>query len=385
MRILHCCLAAFFIDDFGYQENILPKMHKNQGHEVQIVASTETYLNQQNLGYVKPSSYLTAEGIKVTRLPYIRILPEKLARKLRLYSGLRKMLDDFKPELLFLHDVQFLSIWEIVSYVKRNKTIVYADSHTDLINSAKSWLSLNVLHKIIYKQCAKIIEPFTKRFYGTLPLRNDFLEGIYGVARDKIELLPLGADDTILNRFDKNSTRSKVRDQLGFQEHDFVVVSGGKIDKRKNLHLLLEAFRNISNPEIKLILFGSITDDIRGEIEANLTLRNVTFLGWLSTEKVYEILLAADLGFFPGTHSVLWEQCVGTGLPCVFKKWLKIQHVDIGGNCRFLEDVSPNAIKAEIEGLFKNRLLWEKMKAVSVEKGIDYFSYSKIARFAIDH
>ena len=50
MRILHMCLAAFYIDKYSYQENILPRMHKKQGHEVQIIASVETFVDDVNLG-----------------------------------------------------------------------------------------------------------------------------------------------------------------------------------------------------------------------------------------------------------------------------------------------------------------------------------------------
>ena len=49
MKILHCCLAAFYIDNYGYQENILPKIHQIHGHEVKIVASTETFIDDKNL------------------------------------------------------------------------------------------------------------------------------------------------------------------------------------------------------------------------------------------------------------------------------------------------------------------------------------------------
>ena len=63
MKILHCCLAAFYIDKYGYQENVLPKMHKIQGHEVEILASTENYLNGNKLSYVKPSIYYNEDKI----------------------------------------------------------------------------------------------------------------------------------------------------------------------------------------------------------------------------------------------------------------------------------------------------------------------------------
>ena len=59
--IVHVCLANFFIDGYGYQENILPKFHKRLGYEVSVLASTETYLDNKELTYVEPSSYLLPE------------------------------------------------------------------------------------------------------------------------------------------------------------------------------------------------------------------------------------------------------------------------------------------------------------------------------------
>ena len=45
----------------------------------------------------------------------------------------------FKPDILFLHDCQFLSITQIVKYKKENKNVkIYIDSHTDFINSGKN-------------------------------------------------------------------------------------------------------------------------------------------------------------------------------------------------------------------------------------------------------
>jgi len=63
MKILHCCLSQFYIDNYSYQENILPRVNKQMGHEVKIIASTETYLDNRNLEYVEPSRYYTEDGI----------------------------------------------------------------------------------------------------------------------------------------------------------------------------------------------------------------------------------------------------------------------------------------------------------------------------------
>ena len=85
MKILHCCLACFYIDNYSYQENILPKFHKIQGNDVKILASTETYIDNKVLGNTVSGSYFNEDGIEVTRINYSKYLPLFLAKKIRKY------------------------------------------------------------------------------------------------------------------------------------------------------------------------------------------------------------------------------------------------------------------------------------------------------------
>ena len=65
MRILHLCLACFYIDGYNYQENILPRINHEDGHDVRILASTETYVDNLHLGYVEPREYVTEYGVPI--------------------------------------------------------------------------------------------------------------------------------------------------------------------------------------------------------------------------------------------------------------------------------------------------------------------------------
>lgn len=385
MRILHCCLANFYIDNYSYQENILPKMHKQQGHEVAILASTETYINNFRLGYVESSSYYTEDGIPITRLSYDKRIPHTIVKKLRIYKGLIKSVKAFKPDIIFLHGCQFISIRKIVSYAKKNPNVkIYVDNHTDFINSAKNWLSKNILHGIIYKYCAQIIEPYTNKFYGVLPVRVDFLKTMYGIPSDKLELLVLGVDDCKVDSTHRSEIRSSIRKSLNILEGDFVIVTGGKIDQRKNIHVLMRAVREINQKNIKLIVFGSPNEQMKSDIEELSKCECIRYVGWIPSEKAYDYFFAADLAIFPGTHSVFWEQAVGVGLPCVFKKWDGIQHVDVGGNCLFIENGNIEEIKNVILEITKNKDLYLNMKHIAMEKGATEFSYYEIAKRAIE-
>lgn len=359
-------------------------MHQLQGHKVQIVASTETYIENKKLGYIEAKSYFTPENIPITRIPYLKYIPHFINKKLRIYSGLTKLINDFKPDIIFLHDVQFMSVWEIKNYAKRNKVNIYADCHTDFINSAKNWISKNILHKIIYRWCAKTIEPYTNKFYGVLPLRVEFLKNVYKIPIQKLDLLVLGADDSQFDLSKKVLIRKNIRNIYNIKENDFLVISGGKIDRRKNIHILLKSFYEIQRNDIKLIVFGTANDDLKEEISQYKTKKNIVLIDWLDTKSIYEILMAADLGFFPGTHSVLWEQSVGIGLPCVFKKWEGIEHVDVGGNCLFIEDITTNNISKILLRIADDKYLYQSMLTAAQNKGISRFSYSKIAKYAIE-
>jgi hypothetical protein len=149
----------------------------------------------------------------------------------------------------------------------------------------------------------------------------------------------------------------------------------------------LDAFNEIqklgTNDNLKIIVFGKPTIDMYEEIMSKCGNKNVIYVDWIAPKDLHKYFFAADLPFFPGTHSVLWEEAVGFGLPCVFYKWEGIQHLDIGGNCLFIDDLSVENIKSTIESLTNNRLLFNQLKAKAEALGPDFFSYSNIAKKAI--
>ena len=388
MKILHCCLAAFYIDNFSYQENILPKFHKIQGNDVLILASTETYDSNVKLAYIAPGSYASVDGISITRIGYSNWFPEAFARKLRIYKGVRQYLYTYKPDLIFMHDCQFLSILTFTRYAKKNKVSIYIDSHTDFVNSGRSWISKNILHKIIYKFCAKSIEKYTTKFYGTLPLRNDFLREVYNIEAEKIELLHFGADDSLFNWNEKQEIRTELRKQLNIADDTLVFITGGKIDRRKNIHLLLKVWNDLKLDNklshTQLILFGKPNEEMRSEVEQLIKGQDIIYIEWLASTEIYKYFFASDFGLFPGTHSVLWEEAVGLGLPCIFKKWEGIQHVDLGGNCMFIEEVNRSSIRDVLLKMTEDKSTFEEMNEKARLLGPKTFIYSEIARRSIE-
>ncbi|OUQ27971.1 hypothetical protein B5E77_03910 [Lachnoclostridium sp. An131] len=380
MRIIHVCLAAYYIDDYSYQENVLPRMHIKQGHDVLILASTETLSPNNKLSYVNSSSYLNDDGIKVVRIPYLKGIPKFLVRKLRIYPNVYYNLCKFKPDLIFLHDIQFVSINQVKKYAKKNpKVRIVADGHADFINSAHGFLSKNILHGLIYKQCAQAILPYTEKFYGTLPSRVEFFHEMYHIPRNKLELLLMGADDNLVDEVKADSSRQAIRNKYGFTKKDIVLVTGGKIDQNKIAVLeLMDAVKETSE-NIKLLIFGSVSLELANIFNSKLVDNKIVMYGWASEKETYQILNSADIAVYPCWHSTLWEQSAGLGLPCILHRIQGFQHININNNCIFVEPCSKDNLLKAINICVNDFELFKKnAQEVSIN-----FSYARIAQKAI--
>ncbi len=386
MKILHLCLGNFYIDKHSYQENMLPKYHKLMGHEVSIIASLFTF-DENGKGTYLPveSSYINEHGIRVHRIDYKNFL-KPLQRLFRRYNCTYNLITKEMPDIIFIHNCQFCDIKQVVRFVKNNPNVkVYVDNHADFSNSASNWLSKNFLHKVIWRHCAHLIEPFTTKFYGVLPARVEFLKNIYKLPEDKVELLVLGADDEKVVEAKNERSRSTIRDKYKIKPNDFLIMTGGKIDAaKKQTLLLMKAVKNIDREDVKLIVFGSVIEELKEELNSLCDNMKIQYIGWIQAEDSYKYFSAANLAVFPGRHSVFWEQVVGLGIPMIVKYWDGTAHVDIGGNCRFLYKDSVAEIADIIYDLIDHPHVYQEMKKMSSEKGMKVFSYYQIAKRSID-
>lgn len=373
MKIVNICLTSPYRIGLGYQENLLSKYQSfDDNNEVTVI--TSYFLSNEN---VKNNSEENDGKVKIIRLKdgLIRILNIVF----RHYKGLNNALEKEKPDFIFVHGVQFIDSLIICKYLKNNKKVrCVVDNHADSTNSAMS-LPLVLFHKTLWRYCAKRINKYVSMFYGVIPIRCDFIKEMYDIPNDKIDLLVMGGDDELIKSAELN--RNRTRKQLKIKEDDFLIVTGGKIDKFKtNTIDLIKEVNNLNNINVKLIIFGSVEKEIEKEFKESLT--NKTFyIGWVNQEEIYNLLCASDLAFFPGRHSVLWEQVVACGLPVIFKDIYNTKHVDIGGNCLFMKDASE--IK-ELLNYVLNKDNYMKMYKTANSKNKEQFYYSNIAKKSLE-
>ena len=216
-------------------------------------------------------------------------------------------------------------------------------------------------------------------FYGVTPSRCTFLHKVYGIPVNKIKLLVMGADDEKMMIENRAQLREKVRICHGIKEDDFLIVTGGKIDRLKNMHVLAHAVNALHKENVKLLVFGKINEDMQPLFDAEQSSSIIT-IGWVNSDKVYELFYAADLIVFPGLHSVLWEQAVASKTPCAFSKMEGFEHVNVNGNCILMTGKDDDYYKSMLIDLLDSSHKYDELKEKASSSELESFFYSRIAK-----
>lgn len=384
MKIVHICLCGLFGEKYAYQDNLLTEYHRRAGHKVTIIAPTMSGFTFNNgVVYDPAGEKMLDNGCKLVRVKPL-FKSDRINKHLHLYESIDDLILKEAPDLIFVHNVSSFNYLCLLKVKKKlpNVSIVF-DSHMDEFNSNKNYLS-KILNGVVYKYLVVArLKKISNIFYGVTPSRCDFLNKVFGVPKEKIKLLCMGADDVNMQFAKREILGKEVRNNYGLSEDDFLIVTGGKIDKTKNIDKLIDAVSRINNPKVKILFFGSITDDLRPYIESMLSER-IIYAGWVDSKIVYKYFYAADIVMFPGLHSVLWEQAVASRVPIAVSRLKGFEHVNVNDNCLFLEGNTIEYYKQFVEKLIDNNQIYTKLKVGADGKEADAFFYSHIAQSVID-
>jgi glycosyltransferase involved in cell wall biosynthesis len=147
----------------------------------------------------------------------------------------------------------------------------------------------------------KIIEDICLKKVDKIIVMNKSIESYYlnnyPYLKDKIYVSTSSVDTEKFYPYEQEKI-IKLKEQYGFNKFNKIIIFIGRLEKEKNIDLLLYSFSLLNNEKenIKLVLVG----DGREKIEIinlikKIGLRNVYLMGNFSSEKVVEILNCSDL------------------------------------------------------------------------------------------
>lgn len=383
MKIVHICLCGCVTDGWSYQDNLLPKYQRRNGHEVTVIASRWIWNESgQVVEETRPDhmDYQNEDDVHMIRLR--SFCHAGIQTKWKCYPGLIRTVEAEQPDILFIHGLSFLQIWSLTGYLRRHPQVRgYCDNHGDYSNSATNWVSKNLLHKCLWRAGAHHIAPYVRKFWGVLPARVDFMVELYRLPAQQCDLLVMGADNDRVEKAREPERIRGFRERYGIKSEDTLIVTGGKIDRYKRQMLdLPAAIRKLGNNNIKLLVFGSVDPELRDTLLKECDGTQCIYAGWFNTDETYDALAAAQIAIFPGRHSVLWEQAVGQGIPLIVKHWEGTEHVNVNGNALFLDQDGCEDVVCQIKKMLRE---YEKYRQLA-DKASAGFQYGSIARRAIE-
>lgn len=384
MKIVH--ISGYYFEGWGYQENLLPKYHRLAGHDVYMISSRFDKDMFDNPLLRPTAEYVNKDGIKVSILDYEDGTGIWGLLRQRSLKGLYKRLEEIAPDIIFVHGGNSIASLEIVRYKRCHQHVrLFADQHEDYYNSPVKTLKQWIISKFLFGYMVRTLAKNTEMYWGVTPWRVTYLREVYGLKASQTSLLIMGADDELIDFQHRDAISMKLREQNGISPDSFLIVTGGKIDKTKNIHLLMEAVCNIANgDEISLVVFGAVNSEMQDVFDSLMNKNpNIHFVGWLNNHDTIQWMLAANLVVFPGTHSVLWETCIACGTPLIVKDWIGMHHVDLGGNCKFVKGSDLAELEKNISNIVFDKSTYQSMLKVAQSEARKKFLYSHIARQAI--
>jgi len=394
MRIVH--VMAWYIPGMGYQENFLPIEQAKLGHQVEIITSDRLPAfkgYRSHLGKLMGGRYVGSGEFRDGELVVHRLdtILEIENGGWLLMSGVKSQLRDSRPDVVHSHGAFASYTLEAVLRSEQLHYKSFVDDHSHSNNFRPDTLAK--------KGYVKMASAFY-RFYGDrvrcwMPVTyasKAILESLLPISEDRIELLHLGAD---ARRFRKSDElRRRGRSRLGISGDEFLVMTSGKFDSSKDIHILLVALGGLmhEDPNLRLAMVGNGPDDyithLKDLAKALGIAKRIIFVAFVPNSELPELYNAADLGVWPGDHSITVIEAVGTGLPVIVPsndlayKVLFDANAAVGftrGDVNSLQSaiestISDQRLRTDMsrraEGLVKDELSWEKI----ARKSIDIYS-----------
>lgn len=374
MRIVHVCLASHYTEGMNYQDNILPDVNSQDGHEVLIISNAQKYIDGKLIDTEEEEKNLK-QNLKLIRIRYDKIFTKFISEKIRKVKKLYSILKNFKPDVILFHGMCAYELLTVSRYKKENPHIkLYADSHEDFINSARTFFSKNILHRLFYKRIVlKCLKNIDKVLYISEETRI-FLHDFYDIPNEKLEFFPLGG--FIVEEEEKKIIREKIRKNIDISEKDIVLIHSGKLDKLKKTQELLKSLAKINNNNVHLIIIGSIPDDNQILYDLMKEDKRVKYLGWKTGAELLEYICSSDVYMQPGSQSSTSLTAVCCGLPILLYPSVSYKEMFDTNVFWAKNDKEIDEILLEI---IENPELLDNMSKRSYEIARNTFDYKKLA------
>ena len=354
-----------------------------------IITENE-YYNKANITIISSyenGAYKISKSYKNTSIKYIK--SSKLEIKLYnlLYRLIRKV---FKKKLNF-SSLYYLKSYRILKKYNYDYIVVEGGDYLELKKIVDYFGKKNIYLHIHHQLIPNIeLDAIFDNIIGTSNFVNKEWERNSSNKNLHKYVVYNCVNENYFNKKISNNERRTIREKLGFEKDDFIVIYCGRIIKEKGVKELVQAVNLIENKKIKLLIVGSInfalecTDEYLRSIESFVKKSDnkIKFTGYIANEEVFKYYQTADVQVIPS----ICEEAAGlvsiegmlSGLPLIVTKSVGLNEY-VSDECSIKISKEKNLvvhIKEAIEKLYNDKNMYNNMKLAGLKRS-NYFKMNK--------
>jgi glycosyltransferase involved in cell wall biosynthesis len=282
---------------------------QEEGHETTFFASDSVepawkpFLKKQQFDL-----HETWSGHNIQRFPSITIANKPFLIKI---SKFIRAVELKQPDIIHLLGLAYpVNQLALLASLLVSKAPVFVNEHGRLAANKNGWKA-----KLFYWNAYFIYQLFGRKKIKAFIAPNEeskaFIIDRYGVAPEKIHIIPLGFDENIFSL--QAGMRNQEKDKL-------ILGFAGKINTDKRVDRILKALAQSSSKEnilCKIAGFNESNIAIKNELEsfAKEHQLNVEFLPFLNSEELAAFYNHIDVAVYPGSISITTIEANACGTP----------------------------------------------------------------------
>ena len=316
MRLLILTTGNEFTPSMLYKENYIIKAAQDHGDEVFVFANLYTYIKGKTA--IAPTDE-RVEGFVLKRFKFHSYGSDILTTRIRRIDGLEDEIIKVIPDLIFVNCAQMYNIKNLAKIKKALPNVkIVLDFSTKYLNSAKNWISRNILHNLIYRFWLQKALPYVDRVFYISEESKAFAQEMYGFPNSLLEHNNLPGETIPIET--KYQYKKEIFDRIGLNVDNVLFLYSGKIYPDKKVDQLVRAFVRTKNPYFRLVIIGVYTDmNSKDVIEPLIASdKRITFMNFVNGEELTKFVCASDLYIQPGSISQTCQTAVCCGTPLCF-------------------------------------------------------------------
>ncbi|MCQ2571035.1 MAG: glycosyltransferase [Candidatus Saccharibacteria bacterium] len=259
-------------------------------------------------------------GVKLPKIYY----KNGLNVSLNCYSTIKKILDDFQPDIIHDQTPGPVAL-AVFRYAKKRDIPLVSTDHAYPDNLTQQLKLPHIAKKPINSMMNKYFVSFLKRSeYATMPTEQavaDLIPQKRKPFKVPVEALSNGID---LSRFAKGRANKEIYEEYGIPKNKPIVLYVGRVDPEKSLDVLMDAYIKAHEkvPDAHLVVVGDGT--ARPKLEAQIAKAGLSdqahFLGRVVGDNLPQLYRTGTVFAITSkteTQSIVLMEAMASGLPCV--------------------------------------------------------------------